>query len=215
MFVATIKVLVGESNEDAVFDGINEILREAQYGGPNGENRGWIADWKIESVDSANGLASSPSEMRAKFEQFKLVVEARAASEIDDGPAYAEVTVTPEIIDRLFKLSHLCAEHELESVTTADAVDRWDRQDELRITGDSLQVCGGDFWFEAWIKNQNHGAETVPVSIADLATVATLGADKAGFRRVGDKVFFAEGDDGLNDLIALVETNEGEVCSQC
>jgi hypothetical protein len=32
--------------------------------------------------------------------------------------------------------------------------------------------------------------------------MAELSSEGAGFRRDGDKVFFAEGDDGLNDLIA-------------
>jgi hypothetical protein len=217
-YVATIKVLVDESSEGAVYDGINEILRDAQYGGPNGEGRGWVVDWKFDSVEPANEslndsianetyaegdafsdrLTSSPGE----FEPFKLVVEARAASEFGEGPAYAEVCVTPEFIEHLLKLSRLCEEHELESVTTTDAVDRWDRQDELRISGDSLRVCGDYFWFEAHPKHADYDVETAAIDIASLASVAALSSEGAGFRRDGNKVFFAESDDGLNDLIA-------------
>jgi hypothetical protein len=52
--IATVKILVDESNEATVFDGINEILRDAQMGGPNGECRNWVVDWKFDSVDPTN-----------------------------------------------------------------------------------------------------------------------------------------------------------------
>lgn len=52
--IATIKVLVDEHDENAVYDGINEILRDAQMGGPNGENRNWVVDWAFSSVNEAN-----------------------------------------------------------------------------------------------------------------------------------------------------------------
>ncbi|MBU9211666.1 hypothetical protein [Burkholderia multivorans] len=231
--LVTLKILVDESNESAVYDGINEILRDAQYGGPNGEDRGWVVDWKFDSVEPANEslndsianetyaegdafndrLTSSPGEMHAGFEPFKLVVEARATSEFMEGPEYAEITVTTGFIENLFRLSRLCDEHGLESVTVPMSPDMWDQEGELRIRGGSLRVWGGEFWFEAWPKNRDYGVETVPVSIADLATVATLGTDGAGFRRVGDKVFFADSDEGLKSLIAIVEPDT--VCSEC
>lgn len=53
-YIATIKILVDEANEASVYDGINEILRNAQMGGPNGEDRGWVVDWKFESVEPAS-----------------------------------------------------------------------------------------------------------------------------------------------------------------
>ena len=48
--IASIKILVDEANESAVYDGINEILRNAQLGGPEGEDLDWVVDWKFESV---------------------------------------------------------------------------------------------------------------------------------------------------------------------
>jgi hypothetical protein len=53
-YIATIKILVDATNEAEVYDGINEMLRDAQMGGPNGEDRGWVVDWKFESVDPSN-----------------------------------------------------------------------------------------------------------------------------------------------------------------
>lgn len=134
------------------------------------------------------------SDRQPTFEPFKLVVQAHATSEFGEGPAWAEILITPEFIGRLRRLSRLCQEEGLESVTTAEAPGKWDQEDDLRIRGNSLRVWGDEFWFEAWPKNRDYGIETVPVSIADLATVATLGTDCAGFQRIDDKVFYADSD---------------------
>jgi hypothetical protein len=139
------------------------------------------------------------------FEPFTLVVRARAISEFGEGPDYAEVSVTPEFIEHLLRLSRLCKEHGLESVTTPDAVDRWDQEDELRIRGDSLRVLKDVFWFEAWPKHADYNVETEGIDIASLVSVAVLSTEGDYFRRVGDRVFYAESDDDLNDLIALYE----------
>lgn len=44
--IATVKIVVDEANEDAVYDGINEMLRAF-----NGD---WVVDWKFESVEPVN-----------------------------------------------------------------------------------------------------------------------------------------------------------------
>jgi hypothetical protein len=89
-------------------------------------------------------------------------------------------------------------------------MDRWDLQDELRIRGESLWVWRNTFWFEAHLKHADYNVETAIIDIASLASVAVLSTEGDGFRRVGDKVFYAENDKGLNDLIALYE-GDGEV----
>jgi hypothetical protein len=53
-YIVTVKILVDEVNEATVFDGINEILRDAQMGGPNGEDSDWVVDWRFDSVEPAN-----------------------------------------------------------------------------------------------------------------------------------------------------------------
>jgi hypothetical protein len=50
-YIATVKILVDDNNESVVYDGINEILRDAQMGGPNGECQDWVVDWKFDSVE--------------------------------------------------------------------------------------------------------------------------------------------------------------------
>jgi hypothetical protein len=142
------------------------------------------------------------------FEPFTLVVEAQATSEFGEGPDYAEVSVTPEFIEHLLRLSRLCEEHGLESVTTPGAVDRWDREDELRIRGDSLRVWKDNFWFEASPKHADYNVETAAIDIASLVSVAVLSTEGAYFRRLGDRVFYSE-DHDLNDFIARYE-GDGE-----
>jgi hypothetical protein len=56
--IACIQILVNEDDKATVFDGINEILRDAQMGGPNGEGRGWIVDWKFDNVHEASPAVS-------------------------------------------------------------------------------------------------------------------------------------------------------------
>jgi hypothetical protein len=151
------------------------------------------------------------------FEPFTLVARAHSTSEYGDGPEYAEIRVTPQFVEQLVRLSRLCKEHGLESVTVRDAVDRWDQEDDLRIRGDTLRVYGGDFWFEAYPKYADYNVETVAISIARLASVATRPTEVAGFLRVGDKVFCADDEDALDCLIDLYEGGKGSgsTCDEC
>jgi len=156
-----------------------------------------------------------------EFEPFTLVVESHPINEFDDGPAYAEIRVTPQFVERLLRLSKLCKERGLESVTTDDAVDRWDQEDELRIIGNSLRVYRNDFCFEAYPKHADYNVETAAIDIASLVSVAARRSKRdTRFRRVGDKVFYASREESLDDLIARYEgesdgENEGATCDEC
>jgi hypothetical protein len=195
--------------------GVNALLRDlVTYLRENG-----VDDEGAWDCDATEGIAVRKT---PDFEPFILVAQARAANEFGEGPEYAEIRVTPQFVEKLVRLSRLCEEHGLRSVTTGDAaVDRWDQEDELRIRGDSLRVYGDDFWFEAYPKYGNYNVETVAISIADLASVATLSTEGAGFHRVGDKVFYVDDADALDGLIALYEgeyeddEDEGATCDEC
>ncbi|MDP1573151.1 MAG: hypothetical protein Q8M09_14900 [Pseudomonadota bacterium] len=50
-YIATVKILIDEADEARVYDGINEMLRNTQLGGPNHEDDGRFVDWAIGSVD--------------------------------------------------------------------------------------------------------------------------------------------------------------------
>jgi hypothetical protein len=152
-----------------------------------------------------------------EFAPFTLVVEAHAISEFGDSPKYAKLGVTPGFIEHLLALSNLCQEHQLESVTTNDAVDLWDRGEELRIRGDSLRVLKDAFWFEAYPKHADYNIETRAMILDDLIRVvkAGIGGDvpREHFGWSNGTLFYASTPDGLSDLIEAV--NSGGVCSEC
>jgi hypothetical protein len=151
------------------------------------------------------------------FEPFTLVVGANALSEEpDDGPRYAEVTVTPDFIERILRLSRLCAENDLTYSASRNAVDRWEREEKLRIRGDFLQVFCSFFYFEAYSEYLDCEVRTYEIDISTLASVAVLSTEGAGFRRVGDRVFYADDEDALDGLINLYEgKDEGGTCDEC
>lgn len=186
--------------------GMRTLLRDiVQYLRDNGvdDEGGW-------DCDAAEGIKV---ERLPAFEPFKLIVEAYAVSEFGDGPAYAEIKIDQRFLDRLQRLSRLCKENGLESVTVSAWPDRWDAEDELRIRGDSLRVWGDDFWFEAHPKHADYSVETRGIRIADLCSATTLKTDGAGFRWSNGKLFYAS-DGILADLIEMVEAKDN-TCLEC
>jgi hypothetical protein len=151
------------------------------------------------------------------FEPFTLVVGANALSEDPgDGPRYAEIRVTPELVEKLIRLSRLCEEHDLLSVETRDSVSLWESKEKLRIRGDCMKVFSCLFYFEAYSKYLDCEVRTNEIDSSALASVAVLSTEGAGFRRVGDRVFYADDEDALDGLINLYEgKDEGGTCDEC
>ena len=225
-YIATVKILVDQANESAVYDGLNEFLRAIEADGPNGEAP-LVIDWKYLSVEPIapeiedsilNETYEEGDAFRSKAptidQPFDLVIDAYAVSEFGDGPAYAELAVDQAFIDRLVRLCRLGQENDLESVTVAAAPDRWDNQEELRIRGDSLRVFGGAFWFEAHPKHADYGVETRSIGIDALLTIAAAGpnmspADEC-FRWSNGRLYYAGDPRLLTDLIDLVESAGAE-----
>ena len=144
------------------------------------------------------------------IETFELVIDAYALNEWGDGPAYAVVNVDRAFCDRLVRLRRLCGDNDLESVTVAAGPDRWENQDELRIRGDSLRVCGDAFWFEAYPKHADYGVETRSIEIDALLKIAAAGPNAPPesdcFRWSDSRLYYA-GDPGLvTDLVDLIES---------
>ncbi len=191
--------------------GMRTLLRDiVQYLRDNGvdDEGGW-------DCDATEGIKV---ERLPAFEPFKLIVEAYAVSEFGDGPAYAEITVRPLLMERLLDLSRLCEQEGLESITVSAGPDKWDREDELRIRGDSLRVFGDEFWFEAHPKHADYSVETRGIRIADLVAVASPApvvgdTVNPSFRWSNSVLFYAS--DGIPaDLIEMVEAKDN-TCSEC
>ena len=97
-----------------------------------------------------------------------LILEAYAKSEYGDGPAWARVDLTPEFVSQVKRLSKLCTDNKLRAVTTFDAPDAWDAEDELRLRGDGLEVHGDSFWFTSSPKHSDYEVETRSMLVLDL-----------------------------------------------
>lgn len=101
----------------------------------------------------------------------QMVVEVHATNEFGDTPQFAVVELTPAFFERLGELSALCRRYGLESVSVSAGPASWHREEELRITGDSLRVFGDMFWFEAYPKHGNYQIETQSVNIPALTDI--------------------------------------------
>jgi hypothetical protein len=76
-------------------------------------------------------------------------------------------------------------------VTIRRSPDEWDREDELRIVGDHLEVHGTDWWFSAQPKHSNYGVETVYMTL-DALRAAVAGEPHGGLIFEDDLVFQSE-----------------------
>jgi len=198
---------------------INKILRGAQYGGPNGEDRGWVIDWRFNSVEPINeSINDSIANIHAEgdsfvclpeFEPFKLIVEAHGG--FGDGPDFAEITVDRLFIDRLIRLRRLCKENDLESASVLAHPDRWGNKD-MKIINESLLVARGDWtdfwWFEGYPVYADYKAATSIIDIDDFLKIVDTGvADVLGFQwsNTTRTLFYAPNPERLPDLIKMVE----------
>lgn len=102
----------------------------------------------------------------------QLLMEVHATDEYGDAPEFAVVEITQDFLERLSVLSALCKSNGLESVSVSAGPESWHREEELRITGDSLRVFGDVFWFEAYPKHGNYQVETQSVDIPALTDIA-------------------------------------------
>lgn len=192
--------------------GIKNLLRDlVSYLRENGvdDEGGWDCD-ATEDIKVKREQA---------FEPFRLVVEAHATDEYGEGPSWAEMTVTPEFLQTLERLRRVCQDENLESLTIPQGPDRWDREDDLRIRGDSLRVWRDSFWFEAHPKHRDYSVETQSILIDHLIRVTRKIASSDtenqlpdGFAIVNGAIFYS--DDDPQDLASNF-WEAGDVCSEC
>lgn len=207
-YIVKAQILVDEDNPNNVYDGLNEMFQDIQLGGPNGESRGWIVDWKYDHIEPApkpiddaikkgeyeEGMAfktQNDSPGLQSFKPFQLVIESTIDSNYPgDYPEFAVIRVTPELLNRLVNIQDTCLKHNLESVTINSSPDFWDQEDSFRVRRGSLRIWDDEFWFEAWSSNLDCNVETVPIRIPDLSSVVeTLKAGNNKFEQINNGEF--------------------------
>lgn len=102
-----------------------------------------------------------------------LILGAHAVSEHADGPAWARVELTEEFLQKVERLSALCSEHKLRSVTVHVAPVEWDLQDELNLTRDRLEVHGDSLWFSCSPKHGTYECESKVIGLEDIKAILT------------------------------------------
>lgn len=120
-----------------------------------------------------------------------LILGAHAVSEHADGPAWVRVELTEGFLREVERLSALCSEHKLRSVTTHGAPVEWDLQDELNLTWDRLEVHGEALWFSCSPKHGTYECESKVIGLAQLRRLLE-GKAEDGLIFEGDLVFESE-----------------------
>lgn len=140
---------------------------------------------------------------------IKLVMEVTALSEGADGyPAWAEMSVTPQLVERIRHLRDLCLREHLSLVYEQTGLDRWEREQEYRIAGEMMVVGPDRLFFLAYPKHADFEVETAGLDLdgflAALAGPATEIPGHWAWR--GNVLYIAVADGSLEYLIECHES---------
>ena len=140
---------------------------------------------------------------------MKLYTDVNCTTEFGDGPHYAIVEVTPELVARVKQIETLIEQNDLKSAAIYGGPEKWERENELRLRGDSLKVVSGLCWFTALPKYGDYVVETSAMSISGLEKLlASNGDDRCGEFLVKDGVAYLDiTPDYVAEIDAEAETN--------
>ena len=100
-----------------------------------------------------------------------LYVDAFACDEWGEAPSWAQVLVDQAFVDEVLRLHGLVTQQGLDFVSTSWSAEMWDRQDDLRIQGDDLQVSKTAWWLRARPKHADYAVETRMIDVQVLLDV--------------------------------------------
>lgn len=106
-----------------------------------------------------------------------LYVEAFTSHEFPN-PRWAKVDLTPQLIDRLQQLRHVCVANGLADVRAVGGPSQWSGEEQWRPDLPHFRVSPDDFWFEATCKNADATVQTHAVPFTTL--LALLRQDRSG-----------------------------------
>ena len=97
---------------------------------------------------------------------MKLITKAYAMNEYGEGPSFAVIDLTPELIQRLESLHQICKDHNLHRAVVWGSPEAWDQENELRLRGDTLQVDDqGEAHWAAYPKYGDYLVETSAIRV--------------------------------------------------
>lgn len=138
---------------------------------------------------------------------FVFMWEAFACSEWGDGPQWARVEVTQELVNNIHRLQTECLEKALTRVEQSYVCEEWDNTEELRIRGDELVVDRHSFWLSAQPKYGDYAVETRMTDVKDFFDAIEQG-EKAStvYLAWADGVLFKDGSCAKNFALSLLDT---------
>lgn len=137
---------------------------------------------------------------------FTFMWEASACSEWGEGPAWAKVEVTQELVNKIHRLQTQCLEQKFESTQVDYMPEEWNNGDEYRIQGEKLVVDRMSFWLRGYPKHADHAVETRMIDIKDFFDVIEKGEQAStGYLAWADGVLFKDGSSAKNFAQGLVD----------
>lgn len=134
-----------------------------------------LAHQALVNLTSEHRIVPAQPRDELAFAPFKMVIETFAVDEDDEygePPSAAMIEIDAAFVQRIQRLSALCAHNNLQAVTASEVV-RWDR-DDLHRHGDAMTVFpDGGFYFRAHPKHADYEVETRAITTdAILAAIA-------------------------------------------
>ena len=118
----------------------------------------------------------------------KVVVDTNSSVEGLEYPQFAYISVTGGFLERLGKLSSLCADNGLSEVREFNGPE-WFSEDQYRIDLHEMSCSPDEVWFTAFIKHSDLPFYTSRIEMSTLRSIFNEAND-------GDVIFRLSGDPG-------------------
>ena len=165
------------------------------------------------AIESAQTTVSAMKDFQIPaFTPFTLVMQAFVCDENGEGPAYAKILVTPELLRKIAALAASMQTLGIRSAHVDDDDGIWaDGDESYRMRGTDMVVMplpGGfekaSFFFQGHPKHVDYNCETRAVDLKDLiACIGKAGELPTGFEREYGVLFYDGGWGSINDLVRM------------
>lgn len=164
-------------------------------------------NWDTLSGTLRKKASRTPAHGIVLGEPVELLMSCFCTNEFGSAPAYGKVTLTQQLVDRIFALRALASEHNLSELRDFYPIE-WGGQDpdldeEWRMELEELVVGGHSMWFLASPKHANYNVETRAIELNLLKKVlSSRDSDKSDYLvwHKGHLVFSPDGEvDGFID----------------
>lgn len=141
---------------------------------------------------------------------FTFYWEAFACDEWGDSPRWAKLEVTQAFLDQLHEMQTKCLQNGAQ-MSVYQSPECWDLADDLRLSGDQLNVSQSSFWFSAYPKNCNYSVETRILDIKDFFDVIDQASARMTHLAWADGMLFMDVSSAKSLAQDLVDNGEIDI----